>query len=57
MNLDEQISVFDPSSLYPTVVSLLDSIYPRPETSFVLTKRMIDQLVKRLNRKTLGIKI
>ena len=46
----------DVTSLYPSAMSLMDSIYRRSETIFVITKNMKDELGNRFNKFLFGIK-
>ena len=47
MNLEGLLFDFGLISLYSTPLSLMQSLYPRLETSFVSTKDITDELVER----------
>ena len=51
MNIDDSLSLFDISSIYPSAMSLKHSFYPKTETVYVSTKHMKDTLVKLFRRK------
>ena len=54
--LDKCLFCFNPSSIYPTAVSIMDSIYTKYEKTFVFTKHMDDETVNTFNIKTFGVK-
>ena len=57
MNLHDLFFHFDPDSLVPTAISLMDPISPKIETSFVFTKEINADFVFRFIRKKIAMKI
>ena len=46
LNHEDLLFLFDINFLYPRVMSLMDSIHHKIETSFVFTEGLKDQLIK-----------
>ena len=57
MNLDTLIFAFDFNSWYLSAMPLMDLIYPKIETNFVLTKDMSDEMLLNVLEKNFKSKI
>ena len=55
MNLVDSLYVFDPNSLYPSAMALINSIQPKIEKKFVYIKVMNNKLVNSFKGKNFGI--
>ena len=56
LNHEDLLFRFDINSLYPIVMSLMNSTHHKIETSFVFIEDMNDQLVKNFTVKVFGKK-
>ena len=52
LNRDDLLMAFDATSLYPSAMYDINSIYPRIETGYAFTSDMNDKLVKVFNNQT-----